>query len=259
MNNKLTAVVIDDEAIHRRMTKALIARHTSLLWLAEADNAVRGAEIIERENPDIVFLDIYLSSGTGFHLLSNLQVQPKIVFVTSSRDHALEAIDIDAVDYLIKPVAEERFAATVRRLERLFFKGPNVAERHDQGDRICLRTESQTYIVPLPRIAALVADGNFTKVFVADRSPILVCKSLGTYDEALPTPPFVRLDRSLIINRERVLRTDRISRNLTRLWMKGMYTAIEIGRTATMRLNEILEEQKMTPSFTTLPPLAASL
>ncbi|TDU80883.1 LytTR family two component transcriptional regulator [Prosthecobacter fusiformis] len=259
MNNKLTAVVIDDEAIHRRMTKALIARHDKLLWLGEADNLVTGAAMIEREKPDVVFLDIYLSTGTGFHLLPNLQEQPKIVFVTSSRDHALQAIDVEAVDYLIKPVEEERFAATVRRLERHFFKEADPQERHERNDRLCLRTESQTYIVPISRISALVADGNFTGVFSTGRSKILVCKPLGNFDETLPTPPFVRLDRSLIINTERVMRTQRVSRNLTKLWMKDQDEPLEIGRTAMARLNEVLDEPSSGQAARPPSRLAASL
>lgn len=240
MSEKIGVVVIDDDLTGRKLLKTLIGQHDSLALLGLADSAASGADLIREERPDAIFLDIQMPGESGFDLLRGLTDPPKVVFVTCSPSHSLKAFEVEAVDYLLKPVMPPRFAATVQRLKRLFLPEPGPAQPHEASDRICLRANGQTHIVPLARLVALQAEGNFTRVHCADGSAVLSGRSIGDYAESLPSPPFARLDRSLIVNIDRMTRADRLSRNLSQLWIRGLSQPLELGRTATENLKGVL-------------------
>ena len=129
---------------------------------------------------------------------------------------------MNAVDYLLKPVAPERLAESLARAERqLGLASAAVAPRV-----IALRTPKQTVLVPAGEIAALRADGDFTHVFVADRPAVMIWRTLSHFEELLPAPPFLRLSRSLIIDRDRLRKIETPSRahrfGVTTFWMMSM-------------------------------------
>ncbi len=242
---KIGAVIVDDSPIERQAMRAQISRHPSLALVGEADTLEAGLEVVRRECPQVLFLDICLGSATGFELLHLLEQPPRVVFVTSSPNHGPEAFAVDAVDYLVKPVAPPRFEVTARRLENLFFPGSAPQSPYRREDRICLRSGAQTHLVLVSRLVLLAAEGNFTRVTCADGLSLLIGGSLGELEALLPHPPFARLDRSLLINLERVERAERLARNFSRLWLRGLSAPLELGRTATERLREIFHETGM--------------
>jgi two-component system LytT family response regulator len=235
-------MVVDDDPSNRRVIRILVEAHPALEWIDEAQSAEIAAEKIRREKPDALFLDIHMPGADGLELARSLPPGLKVVFVTSSESHAVEAFELDAVDYLLKPVRQERFASAVRRLRRSFHMEEGEAIPHEANDRICLRTSERTMMLPLEQIAAMVADGDFTRVLVADRPSILVCRRLGHYAEILPSPPFLRVDRSLIVHTARVQKVDRDSRASSKIWLKGLPEPIETGRTGTEHLRTALEK-----------------
>jgi len=241
VGNPIKVVVVDDESLGRRLLKALIDIHESLRWVGEADSVESGAAIVQREKPDAIFLDIHMPEADGFDLLHRLVAPPKVVFVTASPTHAVQAFEVAAVDYLLKPVLPKRFAATVQRLERVISQDHSPAIRHEITDSLCLRTTERTVVVPLQQIIALQAEGDFTRIFAAGEDPILICRSLGEYEEILPMPPFLRLDRSMVVNTIRIQQVERLSRGSGRVWLRGLDDALETGRTANERLREAMK------------------
>lgn len=239
MERPIRVLVVDDIAVQRLVMRRLIESHPSLEWIGEADHGAKGLEMIAAERPDAVILDVQMPGMDGFDMLSRVQNPPKIVFASAWPTYAVEAFALEAVDYLLKPVSPERFTSTVRRLERLFTGESSPEIRHDPMDRICLRTTERTIFLPLHGITSLEADGDFTWVKDAQQPPILACRRLGEFDELLPSPPFVRLDRSLIINIDRLSKFEKTSRNGAQLWLRGLAEPIEIGRTALARLQEL--------------------
>ena len=235
-------VIIDDEALARKGLRRLLERHPSLKVVGEADGVESGLAMIRRENPDVVFLDIEMPGATGFDLLNKLEAVPKVVIVTAHAEHAMHAFDIQAVDYLLKPVTPARFAQAVRRVE--IYKaasGPMpVGPSYSTEDRICLRTTQKTIVTPISSIPALQADGDFTRIYFRDSPQLMICHPLGDYEATLPSPPFLRLDRSHIVNLDMILRLDRSSRDEARLIMEGIPEGIPIGRTAQQRLKSHL-------------------
>ncbi len=236
----LRVVIVDDERLARQGLRQLLAEVPGVTLVGEADSARTGREVIARERPDAVFLDIQMPGADGFSLVGSLEARPAIVFVTAHAEHAARAFEIEAVDYLLKPVRPERLEAAVRRIRAAMSNGKGFSEGYQPGDRICFRTPQRTIVVPLAAVAALEADGDFTRVHIPGLSPLMICHPLGAYEKVLPAPPFLRLDRSLIVNAERITRAERRSRDVAQLHVDGVASPFTLGRTAQARLREYL-------------------
>ena len=235
----LRVVLVDDEPLARQGLRRMLAVYKDLEIVAEADRVSVATALILKEKPDAIFLDIRMPGPDGFELLKTLDPPPKIVFVTAHSNHAVRAFDVQAVDYVLKPVRPERLAAAVARV-RAACATSQDEPAYAVGDRICLRTPERTVLAPLQDIAALEADKDFTRFHIAGVAPLLICHSIGEYARSLPAPPFVRLSRSLMINVARIARADHPSRNESRLWLKGIPVPFRLGRAARTRLNDYL-------------------
>jgi two-component system LytT family response regulator len=235
----LRVAVIDDENLARQGLRHLLGAHPELQLIGEADSYGSALELLRRESPDAIFLDIRMPGGTGFELLQALDIMPKVVMVTAYAEHASQAFDIEAVDYLLKPVRPARFAQAVRRLHASFSPAlePPI---YTLEDHICLRTPQRTVTARIQDILLLQADGDFTRVFLKSSPPMMICHALRYYEQILPSPPFVRLDRSLITNLHATLSLDRKSRDLATLLIGGISEEVTLGRTAQKRLQEAI-------------------
>lgn len=231
----LRVVLVDDERLARQGIRQLLAAFPEVSVVGEAGRVSAAAELIQTEKPDAVFLDIQMPGASGFDLLSRIDAAPKIVFVTAYFEHAARAFEVQAIDYLLKPIRPERLADTVRRLSAACQR-VEEAVPYNLGDRVCLRTPERTMIARLADIIAMEADGDFTRFFVADETPLLVCRSLGNCEKSFPNPPFIRISRSLIINLERLQSVHHPSRDDVRLSLEGTPEAFGVGRRALARL-----------------------
>lgn len=238
----LRVAIVDDEPLARQGLRELLANHPSLEIVGEADDRKSALALLHREKPDAVFLDIQLPGADGFQILGEIDPPPKVLFVTAHAKHAVRAFDVQALDYLLKPVRPERFADAICRLKLACGLGADMHEPAGYGatDRICLRTPQRTIVAAVSSLCALEADGDFTRVFVSDTAPVLICQTLSSFERDLPSPPFVRLDRSLIVNVDQIARLERKSRDEASLVMKGITSAFSLGRTSQTRLREHL-------------------
>lgn len=234
----LQVILIDDEPLARQGMRQLLSRHPEIEIVNEADDLKSARRAIEESRPDAIFLDIQMPGGDGFELLRGLENPPKVIFVTAYSEHAVRAFEVQAVDYLLKPVAPARLDAAIRRLQAY---GDDSMESYHKEDRLCLRTPERTVVAALSAIAALEAERDYTRIFIADEAPLLIWQSLGSYEKTLPDPPFARLDRSLMVNLDRIARADHVSRDKTRLSLRDVAQTFVLGRTAQARLNARLE------------------
>ena len=232
----LRVAVIDDENLARQGLRQLLGAHPELQLIGEADSHDSALQLLRRESPDAIFLDIRMPGGTGFDLLQTLDVMPKVVIVTAHAEHASQAFDIEAVDYLLKPVRPARFAQAVRRLHASFTPALEPP-KYTLEDHICLRTPQRTVTAPIQDIVLLEADGDFTRVYLKSSPPMMICHPLRYYEKILPSPPFIRLDRSLITNLHATLSLNRKSRDVATLILEGISEEILLGRTAQKRLH----------------------
>ena len=233
----LRVMIVDDERLARQALRRLLASHPEVDIVGEAESVADALQAIEQTEPQLVFLDIELGSGDGFDVLAALERPPMIVFVTAFAEYAVEAFAVNAVDYLLKPVEPERLAEAVSRAAReaTAIKVPSVAK-----GVIALKTPKRTVLTRPAEIVALRADGDFTHVFVADRPALMMWRTLLHFEGVLPSPPFLRLGRSLIVNRDRLQHVETPSRETARVMLQGMAEPLMLGRAAAARLRKAL-------------------
>ena len=231
----LRVVIVDDEPLAIRAMQRLLAAHAEVSLVGTADTMEAALDLIRGSRPDLVFLDIELGVGNGFDVIARLAPAPKVIFVTAHPQHAVEAFAVEALDYLLKPVLPERLAAGLARVARLIPPRPDPA-----GPTVELRMPNRTIFADAGEIAALCADGDFTRVHLAGQPTLLILRTLSHFEGLLPVPPFRRLGRSVLINLNRVRRLQSRDRNLSHVMLDGLDAALPLGRVATSRLRAAL-------------------
>ena len=238
----LRLLIVDDEHLARQALRRQLALHPGVEIVGEAETLDGALREIDRLHPEVLLLDIDLGGGEdGFELLARLDRPPVIVFVTAHAEHAVEAFAVRAVDYLLKPVAPERLAESLERARRALDleRAPQPAKA---GGVIALRTPRRTIVARPTDIVVLRADGDFTHVHVTGEAPLMMARTLGHFETLLPSPPFLRLGRSLIVNRDRIRSVENPSRETARVTLHGLDDALELGRAAAARLREALDD-----------------
>lgn len=196
-------IIIDDMPLAISSLRAdLEEHHPEIDLIGTADSVMSGAKLIKKEKPELIFLDIHMGDGDGFDLLeiiedSNLQV----IFTTASKDHAIKAFQFNAVDYLLKPVDLDRLKAAIDKVtqkQASSDEGENAA----QGS-IALNTQSEIRLVKIDEIIRLEAMGNYTHFHLADKTKVLVTKTLKEFDQKLPES-FLRVHQSHLVNRHQI-------------------------------------------------------
>lgn len=236
----MRVLIVDDEPLARSAMRRLLTAHPTVEIVGEVESTAEALSAIERTQPQLVFLDIELGDDDGFDLLAALERPPIVVFVTAYAQHAVEAFAVDAIDYLLKPVAPERLAESLARVERQLAQAALPSE----PAVIELKTPKRTVLAHTADIVALRADGDFTRVHVAGQPEVMIWRTLAHFESLLPSPPFLRLGRSLIINRDRLRNIETPSRAEARLTLEGMAEPLIVGRAAAARLREALAADK---------------
>lgn len=231
------AIIADDERLARKRLRELLEYHPEIEVVAEADTVPSLVALANRECPDLIFLDVQMPPHSGFDAIAQIHHHPRIIFITAYDSFAVKAFETNAVDYLLKPVHPERLAETIRRLH---------AQRPDPTpspeDRITLKDKGEIRKVPLHNIAVIQAEGDYSRIVTAGQKPLLILRTLQEWEETLPSPPFFRLDRSLLVNLNQVRSVKAISRNETHLALDGAEEPVILGRAASLRLKRLLDE-----------------
>ena len=144
----LRVILIDDERLARQSMRQLLAEHSGVEIVAEAENIVQAQKLAQEHRPDAIFLDVQMPGADGFQLLEKLEPAPRTVFVTAHAQHAVKAFEVHAVDYLLKPVRPERLAQAIARLGEPSDSGKET-QVYRPNDKICLHTAGWTTVVAL--------------------------------------------------------------------------------------------------------------
>ncbi|MGA0565253.1 LytR/AlgR family response regulator transcription factor [Ancylobacter sp. VNQ12] len=235
----LRVVIADDEPLARRAMRRLLAVRPQIEIVGESESVTETLDLIGRLRPDLIFLDIRLNGGDGFDLLAALENAPKVVFVTAYAEYAVDAFGVQAVDYLLKPVDPDRLDTAIERVQHLLVPGEEGPE-----PRIELRSTGQVVLAAPSDMAAVIAEGDFSRFILSDQPSLLVLGTLGQFEAMLPSPPLVRLGRSIMVNINRLQRVETRSRDDVRLTLRGVPDPINIGRVAATRLRQLLPARK---------------
>ncbi len=216
----LRALLVDDERLARKYLRQLLAEHADVTVVGEAGTVAEAAALAAELRPDVIFLDVQMPPASGFDLLPLLSPAPAVVFVTAHDQFALRAFAASAADYLLKPVVPERLALALHharhgRIPPDAVSSAPAAAPTPLGldDTLILRDTGRLRRVRLGDIAAIVAEGSYTHVHLAAERSLFIPRSMNTWAPQLPTPPFLRADRSLFVNLSRIARLDIRSRD----------------------------------------------
>lgn len=242
----LRVMIVDDEALARQALRQLLEEIPGVELLGEAENVSTALEKIRESAPDVLLLDIRMPRADGFALLRQLTEPPLVIFVTAYSEYAVQAFEVAAVDYVLKPVLKPRLQQALDRAREALGQSAATAPL-SESDRLCLRTPERTLITPQEKLLLLEAEGDFTRVTVVGEAPLLICHPLGHYERSLPNPPFCRLDRSLMVNLDRVAAIEISPTRGARLTLAELRRPVELGRAALKRLREALPQIAEVP------------
>jgi two-component system, LytTR family, response regulator len=200
----MNAIIIDDERLARKELTRLLAEYPEIDIVGEASNADEAIELIKNLNPDLLFLDIQMPGKTGFELLASLEKVPNVIFTTAYDEYALKAFEVNALDYLLKPIIPERLEDSIKKLESKDNHEkivPEVKSSHKLTalDQVFVKDGERCWFVRLGDIRLFESDGNYVKVFFGKEKP-MIHKSLNNLDERLDDRDFFRASRKHIIN-----------------------------------------------------------
>lgn len=202
----MKALIVDDEPLARRELRRLLADVDWLEIVGEASNVNEAQKAVEELTPELLFLDIQMPGGSGFDLLTRLEHVPRVIFTTAYDHHAVQAFEVNALDYLLKPIEPERLAAALSRA-RAPTVSSNVATSRALAqssafvERLFIRDGSRCWFVPLREVCLMVAEGNYVRLHWNDARPLLA-RPLSSLEERLDPQRFFRANRRQIVNLE---------------------------------------------------------
>jgi two-component system LytT family response regulator len=200
----MKVLIIDDERLARKELSNLLAEYKDIEILGEAANADEAEEMIDKLNPDLIFLDIQMPGRTGFELLETLEKTPKVIFTTAYDEYALKAFEFNALDYLLKPIEPKRLTESINKI-RLEVEAQEEKEKKNNqltvNDQVFVKDGDNCWFVKLKDVRLFESDGNYIKVYF-DKNKPMIHKSLNALDEKLDNKHFFRVSRKHIINLE---------------------------------------------------------
>jgi two-component system LytT family response regulator len=200
----MKVLIIDDERLARKELSTLLAEYKDIEILGEAANADEAEEMIDKLNPDLIFLDIQMPGKTGFELLESLEKTPKVIFTTAYDEYALKAFEFNALDYLLKPIEPKRLTESIIKIRKEVEAQAERQKSSNQltvNDQVFVKDGDNCWFVRLKDVRLFESDGNYIKVYF-DKNKPMIHKSLNALDEKLDNKHFFRVSRKHIINLE---------------------------------------------------------
>lgn len=242
----MKAIIIDDERLARTELRKLLQDHPEVEIIAEAANAAEGLEKIDTLQPDLIFLDIQMPGKTGFDLLAELDRAPQVIFTTAYDEYALKAFEVNALDYLLKPVEPKRLADAILKLEATEEKESVIHPDGSNGPRHILGEQDQVFVkdgercwfVKLGEIRLFESVGNYARVFFSTHKP-LILKSLNALEDRLDEKVFFRANRKHIVNLRMIDKVEPYFNGGLLLEIRGG-EKIEVSRRQAVKFKEMM-------------------
>jgi two-component system LytT family response regulator len=240
----MRAIIIDDERLARAELRKLLQEFPEVEVVDEAANAEEGIEKIESHQPDLIFLDIQMPGKTGFDMLSQLERSPQVIFTTAYDEFALKAFEVNALDYLLKPIEPKRLADAILKLQHS--EGREIKPAGEfvnnsvlgENDQVFVKDGERCWFVKLSDIRLFESVGNYAKVFFGPNKP-LILKSLNALEERLDEKFFFRANRKHIVNLRLIEKVEPYFNGGLLLELKGG-EKIEVSRRQTVKFKEMM-------------------
>ena len=240
----MKAIIVDDERLARNELKRLLENFPHIEVIAEAANTDEASALLETMQPDVLFLDIQMPGKTGFEWLESWEgFLPEVIFTTAFDEYALKAFEVNALDYVLKPIELARLSESIQKLDKRQIQQTRTiaSPNHVLGaqDQIFVKDGERCWFVRLDRVRLCESMGNYVRLFFDDQKP-LVLKSLNALEELLDPKVFFRANRKHIINLNYIDKIEPWFSGGLQVTLSGKGEKIEISRRQSIRFKELL-------------------
>ena len=229
------ALIVDDEDDAREFLRGLLKAHPEIEIVGEVSNVTEAIAQFNALKPNLIFLDVQMPKRDGFSLLPELRPVPDIIFVTAYDTFAVKAFEVNAVDFLLKPISADRLALALSRLD---LRAPRKAKPFEHSDHIFLYSDLEVRVVLATEITHIEAEQNYCRVHLANHEPMLVRRTLAEWKRLLPGKYFLRVNRSTLINLYAVRDIVPLPSHHTVVSFAGERGTIELSRLPSRRLRK---------------------
>ena len=234
MKKRMNAVIVDDESLARKDLRAVLCDFEQIDVIAEAGSVQEARKLLEAHRPDVVFLDIQMGGETGFDLLEFIGPEASVIFVTAFDEYAIRAFEVNALDYLLKPVNRDRLALSLKRLEsgRDFSAVPDESRMNklSLNDSIFLKLDNAYRFLRISEIVRISAADDYTELFLDSGERLLAHKTMKEWERRLPERIFCRIHRSTMIHTEKVKRIEPWANHAFHVYLEGLEKPVVMSR-----------------------------
>jgi two-component system LytT family response regulator len=237
----ITAIIIDDERLARKELTSLLAQHKKIEIIDEAANADEALIKIHEKRPNLIFLDIQMPGKTGFDLLEELDYVPDVIFTTAYDEYAIKAFEVNALDYLLKPIEDDRLRDSIDKVsEKIDIDEPSISSDGilTENDQVFVKDGEKCWFITLKEVRYFESVGNYVKVHFDSNRPMIL-KSLNNLEKKLDSKTFFRANRKHIINLKWIQKSETWFNGGLLVTVNGEET-IEISRRQAAKLKDIM-------------------
>ena len=205
----MRTIIVDDERLARAEFKSMLEKHPQIEIIGEYKNTIEAEEAIKTLQPELMFIDIQMPGETGLEFLERIDFAPRTIFVTAYDDYAIKAFELNAYDYLLKPLDPNRLEEVINRLDEEN-KLPDSVDNNKTiktGDKILIKDGDKVWFIKIDDIRYFESDGNYVKVFFKAFHPLLL-RSLNNLNERIDPKLFFRANRKYLINLDRIVKME---------------------------------------------------
>ena len=195
----MKAIIVDDERLARNELKRLLADYPEVDIIEECNSAEAAIIAVDKLRPDVVFLDIHMPGKDGFGVLEELDYMPHVIFITAYDEYAIKAFEVNALDYLLKPVEVDRLKDAINKVKAELIEPIEKSDKLGVDDQVFVKDGDRCWFVNLSDVPMFESEGNYVRVYF-DKNKPLILKSLNNLSNRLDEASFFRANRKFIIN-----------------------------------------------------------
>lgn len=237
----IRTIIVDDERLARQGLRQMLAEIEGIEVIGEASNADEAIVLVDQLKPTLLFLDIEMPEKNGFDFLEELIDAPHVIFTTAYNEFALKAFEVNALDYLLKPIETPRLTEAVNRVKKLIAENKQQQETErklTENDQVFIRDGDKCWLVKLSDIRLIESAGNYAKIYFDKHQP-LIHKTLNALDERLSQTQFFRANRQQIINLQYLEKIEPFFNSGFLIYLKDG-TKVEVSRRQAVKFKELM-------------------
>jgi len=247
--NKLKAIIIDDEPLARELIKSYLSDHPNIELLTECSDGFQGLKAIQEHKPDILFLDVQMPKITGFEMLELVEEPPIVIFTTAYNEYAIKAFEMNAVDYLLKPFARERFKLAIEKaVENHRLKQNQPIEKlqtdlqkvsGEKLQRIVVKNGAKIHVLPTNDLIYLEAQDDYVMLY-GKEGKYLKEQTMKYFEANLDSSQFIRIHRSYIANVNNIVQLEHYEKESYRLILTNK-AILPVSKSGYVLLKKVLD------------------